>query len=94
MKTWEQILEVKHELEALKKHRAMIYQVEAKEAAAKAFGKPIDYYYHYSFDKWSVISRKYQAKMEKVMAECHRLGIPSDMPYSQFPHFKKQMGLK
>jgi hypothetical protein len=90
---WELTLKLKGELERAIKARSMIYQVHAKEEAARAFDKPLDAYYHLPYTEWAKISRKFVRKQNRVMAECRRLGIPGDMPYSDFPHYRKKMGL-
>ncbi len=90
---WEQLLELKNEMDKANKARSMIFQVSSKEEAAQAFGKPLDFYYHMPYDQWSEVSRKFVRKQNRVMAECRKLGIPGNMPYSDFPHYRKRMGL-
>lgn len=90
---FEQLLIEKHRLEQALKRRAMIYQAEAKENAARAFGKPLDYYYNYSYAEWSKVSEEYVKKEQKVIEECIKMGIPGNMPFSEFPYFREQMGL-
>jgi hypothetical protein len=89
---WEELLERKHELEQILKARSMIYQVDAKEEAARAFNHPLDYYYHFEFNRWMQVQRRFKRKQSLVILECLRLGIPSDMPYIEFPHYRKRMG--
>ena len=75
------------------KNLSMIYQLDAKQEAALAFGKPIDYYYHFSYDEWMKVSGELVKKRNKVMGECIEMGIPGDMPFSEFPYYREQMGL-
>ena len=37
------------------RRRAMVYQAERKEEAAKRDGKPADYYYYLSYQEWVAI---------------------------------------
>jgi hypothetical protein len=45
------------------KARTMIYQVEEKEAAAKFFGRPLDYFYDLPYKRWSRIRSLYNSKI-------------------------------
>lgn len=90
--TWTQTLELKHRLETAL--RAMVYQVDSKEEAAAAFGKPLEYYYNLPYEQWSLVSKRLVKKRERVMKECRALGIPGNMSYSDFPHYRRRMGLE
>lgn len=91
--TWEQTLTELHRLQTAVKARSMIYQVDSKEEAAQAFNRPLDYFYHWSYRNWSRVSKMLVCKRELVMNECVALGIPGNMPFSQFPHYQQRMGL-
>jgi hypothetical protein len=91
--SWEKTLELKAQFDALRKRRSMIFQIGSKEEAARAFGKPLDFYYHFSYEEWSKVSRRLVRKRLRVMAECVKLGIPGNMPFNDFPHYRKKMGL-
>jgi len=93
MKAFLETLEEVNRIRAKIKARCMIYQVESKEDAARAFGRPLNHFYHWPYRHWSKVSRMLVHKRDRVMGECIALGIPMDMPFDQFPHYRKQMGL-
>ncbi len=90
---WEETLQLKGKLEKAIKERCMIFQVSAKEEAAQAFNKPIDFYYHLPYSEWCEVSKQLVLKRDKVCVECVKRGIPGNMPFSEFPYYREQMGL-
>ncbi len=92
-KDFESLLKEFNELKEIIKTLSAVYQIQSKEEAALAFNKPLNYYYHFSYEKWSRVSKRLVIKREKVMAECNQMGIPGNMPYSEFPHYRQRMGL-
>lgn len=90
---WEQTLELKAAHDKARKERSMIFQVNAKEEAAQAFKRPLNYFYYLPYVKWARISRAFTRKQNQVMTECRKLGIPGNMPWSQHPHYRERMGL-
>ena len=91
--TWENTLRLKRELEKIQKARAMIFQVDAKEEAARAFRKPFNAFYHMPYARWAKVSRLLVRKRDRVIKKCLELGMPSSMTPSEFPYYREQMGL-
>lgn len=88
--TWKETLTLKASLEAEIKARCMIFQVEAKEEASRVFGKPLNYYYHYSWQEWEKVSARMVKKMERAMTACVKAGLTkTNKPWSQIPLFNK-----
>lgn len=90
---WEETLQLKHALEQKAKVNAMVFQYEPKREAAAAFGKPLDYYFKFSYEEWSEISKELVKKRDKVEKECIKLGIGEKTRWCDFPHYRKEMGL-
>ena len=90
---WIETLEQVNALRTELKARSAIYQIDAKESAARAFNRPLNHFYHWPYRHWVKVDRMYTAKMQRVMNECRHQGIPGNMPWGQFPYFRQQMGL-
>jgi hypothetical protein len=62
MMTYEEFMANLHEYNRLKdelKRRAMIFQADDKERAAKHFGKPFDAFYDLPYTEWAKVRSQY-----------------------------------
>ena len=76
-----------------RKARSMVFQVDSKEYAAKAFRRPLTHFYHWPFRHWVKVDAMLRRMESQVMDECLALGIDHRKPWNSFPHFRRRMGL-
>lgn len=81
-------------LRSVLKERVKVFDVEAKEYAAKTNNVSLDTYYHLSFDDWMVVKKIHEQRQEEAFQACIAAGIPSKMPFNKFPLFLELMNLE
>ncbi len=79
-------------LEERRKIRSSIYDLVAKEDAARAFKRPLDHFYNWPFRHWIKVSKMLCARRKQVEQECLAMGMPHNTSWINFPYYRKQMG--
>lgn len=79
-------------IEESRKKKSFVYDVEAKENAARAFKRPLDHFYNWPYRHWIKVSKMLHTKRVCVERQCLAMGMPVNMAWINFPYYREQMG--